>query len=52
YLENEKKSGVLSLLFEYSSQGSCPSICLEALQVSLRVNIVAELLELESVTDC
>ncbi|XP_058787252.1 uncharacterized protein LOC131661663 isoform X2 [Vicia villosa] len=32
YLENEKKSGVLSLLFEYSSQGSCPSICLEALQ--------------------
>ncbi|XP_073224565.1 uncharacterized protein [Cicer arietinum] len=32
YLETEKKSGVLSLLFEYSSQRSCPSICLEALQ--------------------
>ncbi|KAI5406793.1 uncharacterized protein LOC127083430 isoform X3 [Lathyrus oleraceus] len=32
YLEKEKKSGVLSLLFEYASQGSCPSICLEALQ--------------------
>lgn len=32
YLENGKKSGVLFLLFEYSSQGSCPGICLEALQ--------------------
>jgi hypothetical protein len=39
YLENEKKSGVLSLLFEYSSQGSCPSICLEALQVILSQHI-------------
>jgi len=39
YLENGKKSGVLFLLFEYSSQGSCPSICLEALQVILLENI-------------
>ncbi|KAJ1406091.1 hypothetical protein SESBI_25350 [Sesbania bispinosa] len=31
-IETEKKSGVLSLLFEYSMQWSCPSICLEALQ--------------------
>jgi hypothetical protein len=27
------------LLFEYSSQGSCPGICLEALQVILLENI-------------
>lgn len=33
YLETKKKSGVLSLLFEYSSQRTFPSICLEALQV-------------------
>lgn len=32
YIETEKKSGVLSTLFEYSRQWSCPTICLEALQ--------------------
>lgn len=32
YIETEKKSGVLSTLFEYSMQRSCPTICLEALQ--------------------
>ncbi|XP_020236219.1 HEAT repeat-containing protein 6 isoform X2 [Cajanus cajan] len=32
YIGNEKKSGVLSTLFEYSMQWSCPTICLEALQ--------------------
>ncbi|KAH1126509.1 hypothetical protein GLYMA_06G180700v4 [Glycine max] len=32
YIVTEKKSGVLSTLFEYSMQWSCPTICLEALQ--------------------
>ncbi|XP_057753732.1 uncharacterized protein LOC130973287 [Arachis stenosperma] len=32
YIKNEKKSGVLFMLFEYSLQWSCPTICLEALQ--------------------
>ncbi|XP_061368423.1 uncharacterized protein LOC133311395 isoform X2 [Gastrolobium bilobum] len=32
YTETEKKSGVLSMLFKYSVQWSCPTICLEALQ--------------------
>ncbi|XP_027343475.1 HEAT repeat-containing protein 6 isoform X2 [Abrus precatorius] len=32
YIETGKKSGVLSMLFEYSMQRSCPTICLEALQ--------------------
>ncbi|KAK7260708.1 hypothetical protein RIF29_26977 [Crotalaria pallida] len=32
YIETEKKTGVLSMLFEYSVQWSCPTICLEALQ--------------------
>ncbi|TKY46266.1 HEAT repeat-containing protein 6 [Spatholobus suberectus] len=34
-IETEKKSGVLSTLFEYSMQWSCPTICLEALQIYL-----------------
>ncbi|CAJ1978455.1 unnamed protein product [Sphenostylis stenocarpa] len=33
YIETEKKSGVLSTLFEHAMQYSCPSIYLEALQV-------------------
>jgi len=33
YIETKKKSGVLSTLSEYSMQSSCPTICLEALQV-------------------
>ncbi|KAK7308357.1 hypothetical protein VNO77_41959 [Canavalia gladiata] len=45
-IETEKKSGVLSMLFEYSMQWSCPTICLEALQALKAVshnypNIVA-----------
>ncbi|MED6221634.1 hypothetical protein PIB30_056687 [Stylosanthes scabra] len=31
-IKNEKNSGVLFMLFEYSLQWSCPTICLEALQ--------------------
>ncbi|RDX64652.1 hypothetical protein CR513_56774, partial [Mucuna pruriens] len=46
YIETEKKLGVLSMLFEYSMQWSCPTICLEALQALKAVshnypNIVA-----------
>ncbi|WVY99759.1 hypothetical protein V8G54_025829 [Vigna mungo] len=32
HIETEKKFGVLSTLFEYSTQLSCLTICLEALQ--------------------
>ncbi|WVZ03000.1 hypothetical protein V8G54_023806 [Vigna mungo] len=45
HIETEKKFGVLSTLFEYSIQSSCLTICLEALQHTIRGETVQPLKE-------